>query len=80
MSNDTIPVPAWPALSGCEQETLTAFPAKGGHAAAPRIFSLQGLFSFRVKGTDAMESIFLTTLLISVVIGVLIIYHVTPEG
>jgi len=27
-----------------------------------------------------MENPFLTTLLISVVIGVLIIYHVTPEG
>jgi len=27
-----------------------------------------------------MESLFLTTLLISIVIGVLIIYHVTPEG
>jgi hypothetical protein len=27
-----------------------------------------------------MENLFLTTLLISVVIGVLIIYHVTPEG
>jgi hypothetical protein len=27
-----------------------------------------------------MESPFLTMLLISVVIGILIIYHVTPEG
>jgi len=27
-----------------------------------------------------MENLFLTTLLISIVIGVLIIYHVTPEG
>jgi len=27
-----------------------------------------------------MENLFLTTLLISVVIGVLVIYHVTPEG
>jgi len=27
-----------------------------------------------------MENLFLTTLLISVVIGVLIIYHVTPEA
>jgi hypothetical protein len=33
-----------------------------------------------VKGSMKMENLFLTTLLISVVIGVLIIYHVTPEG
>ena len=33
-----------------------------------------------VKGSNKMENIFLTTLLVSVVIGVLIIYHVTPEG
>lgn len=33
-----------------------------------------------VKGSNRMDNLFLTTLLISVVIGVLIIYHVTPEG
>jgi hypothetical protein len=33
-----------------------------------------------VKGSNEMENLFLTTLLISVVIGVLVIYHVTPEG
>jgi len=32
------------------------------------------------KGSNQMENLFLTTLLISVVIGVLVIYHVTPEG
>jgi hypothetical protein len=32
------------------------------------------------EGVNQMESLFLTTLLISIVIGVLIIYHVTPEG
>jgi len=32
------------------------------------------------EGVDEMENLFSTTLLISVVIGVLIIYHVTPEG
>jgi hypothetical protein len=32
------------------------------------------------EGVEEMESLFLTMLLISVVIGILIIYHVTPEG
>lgn len=32
------------------------------------------------EGVNQMENLFLTTLLVSVVIGVLIIYHVTPEG
>ena len=32
------------------------------------------------EGPNRMENLFLTTLLISVVIGVLVIYHVTPEG
>jgi hypothetical protein len=32
------------------------------------------------EGVDDMENPFLTTLLIGIVIGVLIIYHVTPEG
>jgi hypothetical protein len=32
------------------------------------------------EGVDEMENLFLMTLLISIVIGVLIIYHVTPEG
>jgi len=36
--------------------------------------------SLRREGVDEMENLFLTTLLIGVVIGVLIIYHVTPEG
>jgi len=32
------------------------------------------------EGVDEMENLFLMTLLISIVIGVLIIYQVTPEG
>lgn len=32
------------------------------------------------EGVNQMENLFLTTLLISIVIGVLIIYHVMPEG
>jgi hypothetical protein len=32
------------------------------------------------KGSIEMENLFLTTLLISVVIGVLVIYHMTSEG
>ena len=32
------------------------------------------------EGVNQMENLFLTTLLISIVIGVLIIYHMTPEG
>jgi hypothetical protein len=32
------------------------------------------------EGVDRMDNPFLTTLLIGIVIGVLIIYHVTPEG
>ena len=32
------------------------------------------------EGVNQMENLFLTTLLISIVIGVLIIYPVTPEG
>lgn len=43
------------------------------------LFPLRELFLQR-EGVNDMESLFLTTLLISVVIGVLIIYHVTPEG
>jgi hypothetical protein len=66
-----------PGLSISYHETLTAFPA---HAIADELFRRIDCSWLQREGVDRMENLFLTTLLISVVIGVLIIYHVTPEG
>jgi hypothetical protein len=70
-----------PGLSSRDHQALTAFLSKDGDKSAATNFS--AAWSVRgcsVKGSNEIENLFLTTLLISVVIGVLVIYHVTPEG
>ena len=70
-----------PDLSSSHHETLTATSAKSGHTPTQTNFSVGWIVrDCNANGFDEMENLFLTTLLISVVIGVLIIYHVTPEG
>jgi len=70
-----------PGLSARDHQALTAFPSKDGDRPTATNFSAAWtVHGCSVKGSTEMENLFLTTLLISVVIGVLIIYHVTPEG
>jgi hypothetical protein len=70
-----------PGLSSRDHEALTAFPPKdGGKPTVTNFSAASTVHDNSVKGSNKMENIFLTTLLVSVVIGVLIIYHVTPEG
>jgi hypothetical protein len=66
-----------PGLSTRHHEALTAFAARAG---ADELFRCADCSCLQREGVDEMDNLFLTTLLISVVIGVLVIYHVTPDG
>jgi hypothetical protein len=66
-----------PDLFSHDHQTLTAFLTSNG---SDGIFRRASCSCMQREGVNGMENLFLTTLLISVVIGVLIIYHVTPEG
>jgi hypothetical protein len=61
--------------------SVNRFPVEGRRQAdRDELFRCMDCSWLQREGVDRNGKSFLTTLLISVVIGVLVIYHVTPEG